>query len=92
MNGVAALFGFILFYDSWAMNRGRKTITAEFRDSFEKHPVQTCLTTGYILAHLYNWPRGFRRLDAFEGYALAFGYLGKKLARDAREAINDAMD
>lgn len=81
MNSVAALFGFILLYDSVAMGVGRKTITAEFRDLFETHPIQTSLGTAYILAHLHNYPKQFKFIDVFEGYALIFGVTGKRFRK-----------
>lgn len=86
-NGVAVLMTFVIAYDTYAMVHKKTTITADFRDSFQRYPAQTVLGTGYILAHLYNWPRGFRRIDAFNGYALLFGYMGKRLARKTVEAV-----
>lgn len=79
MNGVLALFGFIVLYDSIAMAYNKNTITAEVRDSFTNHPIQTSLGVGCVVAHLRNWPKGFRRIDAFEGYALIFGYIAQKI-------------
>jgi hypothetical protein len=82
---IAHLMAFVLAYDTQAMMRGKKTITAEFRDSFTEAPVITAAGTLYILAHLFNYPKHFQRVDAFNGYALLFGYINKRLVKSGRE-------
>lgn len=81
VNGIAAVMGFVIAYDTLRMVTRQTTITADYREAFERYPVQTMLGTGYLLAHLHNWPRGFHRIDLFNGYALLFGYMGKRLQR-----------
>lgn len=82
---IGHLMAFVLAYDTWAMLTKRNTITAEFRDSFNTAPVLTTAGTAYIVAHLFNYPKHFRKVDAFNGYALLFGYIDKRLARNGRE-------
>lgn len=77
-NAIVDLMAFVIVYDTVAMIRRADTITGDFRSSLEKSPVLTCLGVGYILAHLYNRPRHFQKIDAFNGYALLLGLVGKR--------------
>jgi hypothetical protein len=78
---IGHLFLFVLAYDTVAMLQKKQTITAAFRGSLVESPVYTTLGTIYVLAHLFDRPKNFRRIDLFNGYALLFGYAGKRLAR-----------
>lgn len=73
VNAVGALFIFVGVYDTQALLRGKPTISADYRGILEDHPIATLAGTAYLLAHLTNQPKQFRRFDLLSGYAHIFG-------------------
>lgn len=77
---------FVLLYDTVAILAGGKTITTDYREALQSQPLLTLAGTAYIVAHLLDRPKHFKRIDLFNGYALLFTYAGKKLVK--RELVD----